>query len=226
MTSTDDYRSLVAHPVLFRAIVRFNCQLGRDVHPGHVQRWVTDSALRRIQQTSSAVARFSEWCEKQFDLRSTRLWEFQDVKRRLVLFDQQTLQRLTLMVGATIFRRQISTVIDKSTQSQLREQLGDDVYQFAVKRANYFVGPTPIEPDEPIGNGVATQFRRVGETYLLSCLVDQPAEVLKRFHFKLEPTSVERAVKASSDDKNDVSWKMLQRIITSELKVPLASCFS
>ena len=169
------------NPTLLRLIARYHGQPSRLVHE---DRWPTEvqAPVRELLQASAAgERRLRNWMHSTWELDSTFCYDFAESRHRIALLRANELQSLKLYCGAAIHSAKITRAIDRTTQTQFRELLGEKAYNFALKRASFLVGKLPDElkphtttPDQILGSG---------QLCLAACVHDAPDELHRRLEF-------------------------------------------
>lgn len=67
-------------------------------------------------------------------------WNFSEESQRLALMDAHTLGRLGLFLSAAAHAEELSRVILASQVHSLRQEIGADVFHYALKRGRYQIG--------------------------------------------------------------------------------------
>ena len=67
-------------------------------------------------------------------------WDFSEESCRLVLLSERELRTLALTFSAAVFAEEMALVLDKAQVVELRNLLGEDVFNYAIRRGRYQIG--------------------------------------------------------------------------------------
>ncbi len=213
---------------LLRLIARFHGQPSQLVHQ---ERWPTEvpEPVRRLLQNSAAgQRRLRNWMNETWNLDPEFHHTFAEPRHRVALLAPDRLQSLKLHCGAAIHSVDIARAIDRSKQTEFRELLGENAYNFAMKRASFLIGKLPDElkaapttVDEIISSG---------QRCIASCLQDAPGELLRRLELALSPASplsVQQEGRAERDAEHTKPiWTFVKRILLTEVAPEMKPCFA
>ena len=116
---------------------------------------------------------------------------------RIVLMDEQRLDRLLVLAGLTLISPTISGVLHRRERRRIKSGVGADGYEFAVRRGRFLLQRSrlgdvvpvelPLDFDMPL-----PRCRGLGMSALAAALSDAPTELVRRLQLKFPRTSVER----------------------------------
>ena len=119
-------------PQLFRAMLNFNREFAACVP--------NELALLGDQYTTL-------WNHETFRRawfsavpRESGYWNFSEESQRLVLLSSATLERLWLLFSAAVHAEELARVIARNQVLELRREIGEDVFSYALKRGRYQIG--------------------------------------------------------------------------------------
>ena len=209
---------------LFVRFHQFSDQPGRYIHAEHLREEWNPGLLSRLRSSARGRRKLTDWVRSRWALEAVDFREFETEAQRVALLDCAVLERLTSLTGAALYGRRIALVVDRATQTRMKEALGED-YLFALKRAPFLVKHLPDRLAEPLGEDTAGQLQEAGRICLMSCVADCSQGVLDRLALKLPPGfRVNRETALSDTERRDL-WKPMKRILLSEVDPTLASCF-
>ena len=67
-------------------------------------------------------------------------WDFMQEKTRIKLLNSQQLSALALILGATLHAKELSVVVLRDERKQCQQELGAEIFDFAIKRGQFYVG--------------------------------------------------------------------------------------
>ena len=79
-------------------------------------------------------------CSGNADRNETVLWDFSEESCRLVLLSEKDIRSLALTFSAAVFAEEMALVLDKAQVLELRSLLGDDIFNYAIRRGRYQIG--------------------------------------------------------------------------------------
>ncbi|HVJ87854.1 MAG TPA: SctK family type III secretion system sorting platform protein [Caulifigura sp.] len=227
-------------PDLFTRVVRFNQHPATTLHTDHLLplppgeragvrgvSQINPHLFNRLLQSPRAERQLSAWVIKHHGLSPTGFWRFEYPPQRLAILDPPHLESLIRFTAATAITPRIIALIGGAQLREAKQSLGDDAYQFALKRASLVAGPKPIEtdlpPDAPL---TAANITATGLAWLRTCLGNDSPELLKRTSLKLPAAwAITPETRPASIDR-DRCWKILKRILLTEIAPDLAPCFN
>jgi hypothetical protein len=182
---TDVLGALSVDRSLLLAVLHFNLQPAAYADPERLAAlWPGEldaAQWRRLLEARRLKCRLSEHLIERFGLATDSCWDFAPPRRRLALLSAAELTRIARFAGCFLNARAITKVITRSAVQELRRQIGDDAYIFAVKRAT-FLAPPEIADAPPPAPGVVEQ---EGFACLSHWLVGEPFAVAARVRLKL-----------------------------------------
>ena len=141
-------KSLEAKPTLLKRIIRFN----REVLPASsgdeaLQKGKNSSWLAALERSPSLFARY-EAAKHTHDLElvsrgtgtAAFFWDFEEPSTRLALLSPEAISRLGRLAASALLGEDFAKVLAKSSLQNLKAQLGEDVYRFAILRGRFMAG--------------------------------------------------------------------------------------
>ncbi len=211
---------------LFHLIYQFNVGLAEYTHASHLEGLISKELLDAVCKRESGARGLSRILLKHFSLEDSFCLDFEPVHRRLALVSEVTLQKLFFYAGAALLHERITHIIAKDELAQLKEDLGKNVYFFAVKRAPFLVSTRPgLSSLEAPSPNLFVDLIRAAEECFSWCFGGEPQEITQRlmlkfpkrlkWHFDNNPTPEER----------EAAWQFLHRILIKEVGPDWKSCF-
>ena len=220
--------TLARRPVLWAAMLRANtgsAEDGRAVatlgeNAAELWRWLAEYPRPRCAAPDCP-------CE------SRGFWDFAEESRRLVLLDVQTLHRLCRVTGTALHAPAIAAVLRRDEVLPLREELGEDMYRYALYRGRYELGGVrrffamsqePFPARQSLGRLCA----RHGVMALRLVATGWPEALVQRFDVMLPvlpDLPKDTALPAlSGADRNEI-WRAVKKLLLKEVAPSWAPCF-
>ena len=67
-------------------------------------------------------------------------WDFSEESCRLVFLSEEEIRRLALTFSSAVFAEEMALVLDKAQVLELRTLLGDEIFNYAIRRGRYQIG--------------------------------------------------------------------------------------
>ncbi len=214
-------------PELFTRVVRFNQHPAATLHADYIPAGVDPRLFGRLVQSPGAERALSRWVTRQHGLSPAGFWRFEYPPQRLALLDPPQLQSLLQFAAAAALHVRITGLIGGTQIREAKQALGEAAYSFALRRASLAVGPKPVEPEWAAGAPLsADRLHATGVSWLRSCLGNDSPELLKRTSLKLPSGwAITPDTPAAAVDR-DRCWRILKRILLTEIAPELAPCFN
>lgn len=158
-------------------IARYHGQPSRLVHDDRWPSEIPQNVRQLLQKSAAGETRLRNWMSQEWDLAAEFRYDFAEPRHRLALLSPVELQSLKLHCGAAIHCSTITHTIDRERQSVFREVLGDDIYNFALKRASFLTGKLPEELKVATTAG---ELLNSGQRCINVCVHDAPQELARR----------------------------------------------
>ena len=141
--------------------VAFNFYLLNYVHPSWIENDQYVELIDQLKPNEKSHLSLSRYLLKRFNLVDDFDFDFSDIEKRVVFAAEEELEKLAFYLGIILNESVIRTVIVRSEREALRRCLGDDGYQFAVKKAQFFIqSSTQPEPSLLIDWNYLDKFKR------------------------------------------------------------------
>ncbi|HVJ69771.1 MAG TPA: SctK family type III secretion system sorting platform protein [Caulifigura sp.] len=217
--------ALRSSPDLFTRVVRFNQHPAATLHRDHIPSGIEAALFDRLIQSPRGEHKLSGWIARQAGLSPDGFWRFEYPPQRIAVLEPGQLLALARFAAATAEHGRIVSLIGGGMLRDVKQVLGDAAYNFALKRAALTIGPKPLETDTsaPLsGESLA----RSGASWLRTCLGADSPELLKRTSIKLPAAFAILPETAPASIDRDRCWKILKRILLTEIAPELAPCFN
>jgi hypothetical protein len=173
--------------------------------------------------------------------KKTMTWNFMSAPNRLALLPPPLLERLGLYWSAAVWAEDLARIIERTCLRQIMEQIGPEVYRYAVQRGRFQLGKLrPLLRSEVERRkqksasarrtkwSVGT-FRQPGETMLARCFAHWP-EVLRvawAEHWRQPlPLPEKLAREPAAPLPFSTLWFWLEKILCAEVAPEWQPCFS
>jgi hypothetical protein len=213
---------------IMQRIIRGGDQLASLIHQFNVfpTRYMHPSWWEDVMDVQGAVERYIENKRAEKHLAAYILniighkycYQFQDVAYRIVLLDGPTLEKLVFCLGLTVNARRIKAIVEGPKARLLKNDLGENAYFFAVKRATLFGSHTWFW--DVAGYASELSRNRVvqdGRKCIQICLGGAPEAMTKRFELKFEKTAWwDFSGNGQSEDKHR-AWSLVRKVLFQEV---------
>jgi len=210
---------------LFRRIVEFNWLPALYLHPERKAELLDDVLWDALMQRPSGQQHLSRLVWRRLDLRLPEFFDFQPARRRFALLDTGVLSRLAQYVGAALAWPRISRAVGRDQVLQWKQQLGEDLYQFAVKRAPFLMSANSTLP-QLLREGETESTATAGWRALACCCTSDPPGLVQRFQLKFPPSVEIEFDRQIAEQDRDRVVSLLKKILLAEVQPESASCFN
>lgn len=120
------YECLEKKSPLFSAMLNFNLEQNKNYLPNSdLENYIdtdflSSNTVKKYQKPSPAL-----------------YWDFADETKRLALMDLQSLAKLVRVLGVSLYAEEISHTLDKTSVLQLQNELGKELYFYALERGKF-----------------------------------------------------------------------------------------
>jgi hypothetical protein len=126
-------------------INEFNFLPLRYIHSSWLKTIPAGKCIEEMRSCARTEYRLSRYLLTHFELENEYYFDFTDEVKTIALLDQNKISEVARYAGLVINREQIKTKIARDEVVQLKQQIGEDAYTFAIKRAPFF-GAIPEFP--------------------------------------------------------------------------------
>jgi len=212
---------------LFELVCEFNFNLAEYVHPSQLEGVIAKDLLDLVSKKEMVRKDVAKVLLSHFGLSSSPCFDFTSPRRRLALVNEVTLQKLYFYVGAALLHERITRIISKEELEKLREDLGKNVYFFAIKRAPFLVADKPkLKSLETPTKEVFVDLIRAAEECFSCCFSGDPESVTRRFSLKFPKKLTWHFDKKHSDEEREAAWAFVHRILIKEVGPAWKTCFT
>ena len=164
-------------------INEFNFLPLRYIHPSWLKTVFGGKYIEEMRSCSRTEYRLSQYLLSYFELENDYCFDFTNQVNTIALLDESKLSEIVRYAGLVINSEQIKKNIAREDVVQLKHQIGEKAYLFALKRAP-FMGTIPDFPShEYKSENLLTNIRISGAQCLAALFSDNTA-ILKRVFFK------------------------------------------
>ena len=216
---------LLQNPALLHAVLKFN---GFCVPPDLGAK--SDPLPGRLRVLLAAHPRL--WRFFPMPAQRRVVWCFEPAPNRLALLPPPLLERLGVYWSAAVWAEEWARIIEKTCLAQLMEQIGPEVYRYAVRRGRFQLGGLRLSLWEAPKEAPARQrqwnaetFRRPGEKILALCLAQWPESLRAAWeeHWR-RPLPKEDPLRQSISFS--ALWFWVEKILCTEVAPEWQPCFS
>jgi hypothetical protein len=212
---------------LWRLVHRFNCRPAADLHPEHLAGHLDTALFERLRRIRRAERSLSAWVVRRFELDPRGHWDFAEPRWRLALLSGGQLERVVRLVGVAAMHRRIAQTVLGPQIRVIRESLGDEDHQFAIKRAAFLTRQLPAELEPAsLATNPAAQAAEIGWLAVRGCLTGAPPAIMERVALKLSPQIDVRRAASLPPSSIAATFRLAQRIVAFEVAPELAPCFN
>ena len=147
--------------------VAFNLAPAGYIHDSWLDALPNGDLVRTLGSQRPAAAALSRYLLDHFDLTGAFFDDFGEPRARLALLDNALLESLFLYAGLTLRSEELRNEIDGSRIARLRQALGGQAIDFAVRRVP-FLGTVPAFDYEPDTQEPRTRLTLIGAVFSLS----------------------------------------------------------
>lgn len=211
---------LLHNPALLRAVLEFNefCappDLGSESEFGPLSRCLHAQLAERPR-----LWRF-------FPMPGERkaVWCFEPAPNRLALLPPPLLERLALYWSAAVWAEDLARIIEKTRLARVKEQIGSEVYRYAVRRGRFHLGGLRSSLHSGPEWKDVEAFRQPGEKILTLCLAHWPEALRAAWeaHWR-RPLPKENPLGQATPFPS--LWLWAERILCTEVAPEWQPCFS
>ena len=212
---------------LLPLIIEFNRSPARYIHGSWIHPIIKPPFFEKLRKNIRSEKILSALVLRQFDLDQDHYFDFEDPKRRLALIDGKSLSRLVYLSGIVLNASRISKIIEREALLSLRNQIGDEAYLFALKKAPFLIGRMefPFAEDQK-SQDLQAHLIACGMKCLEACFFGERAALTKRLLFKLPKELCRNFGERPFGEGRDRAWSLLRRVLLQEVDPRWAPCFS
>ncbi len=163
-------------------------------------------------------------------------WDFSEESSRVALLPDALLHTLSRIAGVALNARALATCIARSEQQRLREAIGENLYQYALKRGQYTVGEAEeIMREYDRNASLPVRIERHGWRALWFLAQPWPSELCSDFSGRIEAAwescaiAEDQAMLAAPPlpkARRDILWRFLKKCLLREVAPSWAQYFT
>ncbi len=177
--STSLKNLIKTQPQLAYAVIRFNTDFARNLHPDQ-QRILIPELAAPLWRQSRLANRISKVVATQMDLESELYLEIPNSLFAMVLLSTDRLQRLSLYLGALVLGIRVRSSLSREHVMAWKNRLGSEAYRFALNSASLL--PAAHIPLSAIKSDSAHD---IGASIIGAAIAPEPDSLKKRVSLKL-----------------------------------------
>ncbi|MEE4379283.1 MAG: SctK family type III secretion system sorting platform protein [Candidatus Competibacteraceae bacterium] len=132
---------------LLAAVCEFNLLPSQYLHDSWLESLPHGNLLAQLTACSRVGAQLSQYLLQQFGLPDQYCFAIEEPLLRIALLPEADIAALVLHAGLCRYSRQIQHTVLRQEVLALREQLGEEAYLFALKRAPFLAPPLENSTD-------------------------------------------------------------------------------
>jgi hypothetical protein len=167
-------------------INEFNFLPLRYIHSSWLKTIPAGKCIEGMRSCARTEYRLSRYLLTHFELENEYCFDFTDEVKTIALLDQNKIAKVAQYAGLVINREQIKRKIARDDVVQLKQQIGEDAYTFAIKRAPFF-GATPEFPSTHASEHLPANVT-VNGIQCLATLFSGNSAIFKRVFLKFPST--------------------------------------
>jgi hypothetical protein len=204
-------------PLAERAI-GFNRYPQRYAHPS----WIPETWgpwMGKLPAGSKSEASLGRGLLRHWGLAETPCFDFTTPARRLALIEGEPLRRTLLLAGVARHADAIARLMERSKVKELKEQVGEDAYKFAMFRAPLLAGPLAAGGNEaaPAGADWKTRCMAAGMGMFGACLAGGPAGLSARAVLKFPREYAPYFGAGGGEGTQEGYLRLFRRILAQEV---------
>ena len=190
---------------------------------GAHQSWIPPHWPARIYESlqgSRAESRMAGLIMGHWGFPNQAAFTFSEPSHRICLMQQATLERLALFTGVALRWESFSKILERERLQDLKAEIGEDAYLFAIQSAPLLAGESPTRATEPpdaeiAGCGAAV--RRSGMAILSACVAKAPRALRVRLALKFHRDRAEVFLTDSTVLPQAKAWPLVKRVLLQEV---------
>jgi hypothetical protein len=212
---------------LLPLIYEFNMRPARYIHGSWIDSIVSPSLFKELMKSLRAEKRLSDMILRRFHLDGEYFFDFEEPRRRLALIDGRHLARLTFLAGIAVNAPRFSKVIERDQLTALKEEIGEEAYLFALRKAPFLTGRMAFVFSEDQGSGGPRSHAiKCGMKCLGACFSADPEALIARLLLKL-PEGLGREFDSRDPEiEGKHAWSLLRKVLLQEVEPGWAPYFS
>lgn len=176
-----------AEPQQAAALVAFNAHPVATIHETRLAPVAEHSFLAVTGREGRAARKLSQLVLAHHDLQRDWCLDFDALPRRFGLLSGEVLRQLIELSGAALCAAHMGRLILRDDVARARRELGETLWQFALRKAPFLLGPRAYEasPERMDVTNLQQIVRDSGARALGLALADEPRSLTLRLQLKL-----------------------------------------
>jgi hypothetical protein len=230
MNALDDAdRQALRRPALLKAAVELHVAPARYVHPDRLPQlgFNDPSFFARLTASRRGERRVSDLIIQRAKLPAEGCFQFAADRFRLALLPFSVLDRLCTFASAASLRRELSTLIDRTSRQRMEAVMGVEARDFALKEASVTLGPLCADhwAPAPVAE-LPARFHYNRSRCLEDCMAEAPKALTERLALKLPPSWDCDFSGPIPPERADKAWTMIRRLLRSKIPQGGGPCFA
>ena len=230
MSRLDDAnRQALRRGPLLKAAVEFHASPARYVHPERLpQLGFDDPALfSKLAGSARGERRLSELVSQRAGLPEEGFFRFAEDRVRIALLPFAVIERLFSLAAAASLRRELSTLVERSSRERIAAALGEEARDFALKEAAVLLGPLATDHWAPGPSAdLAARFRPNRSRCLEDCFAESPTALTARLALKLPPSWDCDFSGPVPPERAEAAWTIARRLLKAKIPERGGPCFA
>jgi len=230
MTGLDDAnrQALRLRPLL-QAAVQFHTSPARYIHPDRLPKLGFDdpALFNKLIANPRGERRLSELVAKRAGLPADGCFRFAEDRLRVALLPFPVIERLFSLAAAASLRRELTTLVERTSRQRIEALMGAEARDFALKEAAVVLGPLAVDHWAP-GPSVdlAQRFQHNRSRCLEDCMAEAPAALTARLALKLPPSWDCDFTGPTPPERADAAWTIVRRLLRTKIPERGGPCFA
>ena len=217
--------ALSRKPELFKAMVGFNRAQQGSNSPC--------ALLSPLGEVGNALLRdpvVRHACSGKAQEKAKGWWDFSEESCRLALLSETDIRKLALSFSAAVFAEEMSLVLDRGQVVELRSLLGDEIFNYAIRRGRYQIGSLrPFLIGCMPESSLVERIQQLAAAVMFGLSRNWPEELRIQWEQKLGkagmPASAQDALPALPAEQRRILWFTLKKLLLREAATQWAPCF-
>lgn len=197
-----------------------------DIHEDHLIPVLPPQLLKCFLNKSLDTKKIFRILKQRMGIKPIPITWFQNEPYRLLLFPGGDIMQLLKYVGSILNLEGIKKTVHRPERAALKEYLGEEVYDFALKRSPLY---RPFFKNVSLPTNYKTVYtiesiQNTGRYFIESCFAAASNEILARFLLKFPSTTKWNFSHAVDFETKNYIFGLLKRLLTKEMRHPLATC--
>ena len=164
-------------------------------------------------------------------------WDFSEESCRLVLLSEAEIRNLALTISAAVFAEEMALVLDRAQVVELRTLLGDEIFNYAIRRGRYQIGSLrPFLIEAMPSASLPQKIQLLAAAVMHSISRNWPEDLRKLWAEKLSKAGMANMPLGNENDNADflpvlraeqrrILWFTLKKLLLREAAPQWAPCF-